>query len=115
MRLGIKSSTATFLWPLLLFQSSYAFYLVPQRTLSRVKFPVKPQACHHPTVVPLQMVKSISPAHGTMKMAGPLDTQVGDLSVKNIQRVGETAFGAMFLVAAIQGALVSSLIQKSHQ
>lgn len=48
-----------------------------------------------------------------LKFAGPLATfgltlpQLGDLSVENIQRVGETSFATMVGIAALQGALVS--------
>ena len=49
-----------------------------------------------------------------MNIVGPVATlgltlpQLQDLSLKNIQRVGETSFGAMLVIAAIQGALVSA-------
>lgn len=50
-----------------------------------------------------------------LKFAGPITTlgltlpQLQDnLSMKNIQRVGETSFAAMVAIAAIQGALVST-------
>ena len=50
-----------------------------------------------------------------MKFAGPVATlgmtlpQLHDLSISNIQRVGETSFAAMLVIATIQGALVSQL------
>jgi len=48
-----------------------------------------------------------------MRFAGPIATlgltlpQLQDLSMKSIQRVGETSLAAMLFVAIVQGALVS--------
>lgn len=63
---------------------------------------------------PLEMAfKPMSFLDNKAKLAGPLATlgftlpQLQDLSIQNIQRVGETAFAAMVLIAAVQGALVS--------
>ena len=64
---------------------------------------------------PLLAFKPVAFLSDTTKHVGPLATlgltlpqlQVGGCSMANIQRVGETSLAAMFVVAAIQGALVS--------
>lgn len=71
-------------------------------------------------VQPLQMeFKPIAFLNDKMRFAGPVTTlgltlpQLQDLSIKNIQRVGETSLAAMLVIAAIQGALVSEVSSMS--
>jgi len=61
----------------------------------------------------LMAFKPLSFVHDGMRFAGPIATlgltlpQLQDLSMNNIQRVGETSLAAMLFVAIVQGALVS--------
>lgn len=109
----LPSTTLGLILLLLSLQNTDAFValvVAPCRTLSRTQVG---STMRRPSALrPLGMVKSVSSFQGKMKLAGPLATlglsfpQLGDLSIKNIQRVGETAFGAMVLIAAIQGILI---------
>ena len=57
--------------------------------------------------------KPLAILNDNMRSAGPITTlglilpQLQDLSISNIQRVGETSLAAMVAISAIQGALVS--------
>eukprot|EP00977_Amphora_coffeiformis_P029592 scaffold41745_cov176-Amphora_coffeaeformis.AAC.6 len=86
-----------------------AFIPAPTKTYSSVLtknvFPAK-------DLPPLMAFKPHAFLNDSMKFAGPMATigltlpQLQDLSMKNIQRVGETSLAAMLFVAAVQGALI---------
>lgn len=69
---------------------------------------------------PLMAFKPLAFVNENMKSAGPIATlglslpHLQDLSMENIQRVGETSLAAMVGIAAVQGALVCRKGSKHH-